>query len=147
MARRTLSPTHTPYPSPPKLIFVSSILSFMSFAGYTSYSPAKYALRGLADGLRNELLLVGIDVHCFFPTGILSPGFDTENLTKPGLCKVIEGSDEPLSPAKVASHLYTGSSPPPPLSLLLASVEGGFANWIGFGGNGGEKGSRKESFI
>jgi short-subunit dehydrogenase len=29
-----------------KIIFVSSLLGYASFAGYTNYSPGKYALRG-----------------------------------------------------------------------------------------------------
>ncbi|CED83121.1 oxidoreductase [Phaffia rhodozyma] len=111
IARQILSPSTSkagPPSSPPKLVFVASTLSFLSFAGYSSYSPAKYALRGLSDALRNELQLVGIDVHCFFPAGIITPGFEKENTTKPQLCRIIEGSDEPLMPAKVASHLYKG---------------------------------------
>ena len=30
-----------------KIILVSSTLGFMSFVGYSSYSPAKHALRGM----------------------------------------------------------------------------------------------------
>jgi 3-dehydrosphinganine reductase len=80
-ARRLLlsPPASSPSSStPPKLVFTASILSFMSFAGYSSYAPAKYALRGLADSLRNELQWLGVDVHTFFPTGIRSPGFEVE---------------------------------------------------------------------
>jgi 3-dehydrosphinganine reductase len=29
-----------------KIVLVSSTLGYMSFIGYSSYSPAKYALRG-----------------------------------------------------------------------------------------------------
>lgn len=29
-----------------KIVFVSSLLGYASFAGYTNYSPGKYALRG-----------------------------------------------------------------------------------------------------
>lgn len=97
----------------PKLVFTASILSFMSFAGYASYSPSKYALRGLADSLRNELQWLGVDVHTFFPTGIKSPGFDVEEARKPALCKTIEGSDLPISASECAQHLLTGVSPSP----------------------------------
>lgn len=61
-----------------KIVFVSSMLGMLSFAGYGSYSPAKFAVRGLADTLRNELQQYGISVHIFFPGGIKSPGFDKE---------------------------------------------------------------------
>lgn len=61
-----------------KIVFVSSMLGMLSFAGYGSYSPTKYAVRGLADTLRNELQQFDISVHIFFPGGIKSPGFDKE---------------------------------------------------------------------
>jgi NAD(P)-dependent dehydrogenase (short-subunit alcohol dehydrogenase family) len=95
---------------PPKLVFTASILSFMSFAGYSSYAPAKYALRGLADSLRNELQWLGVDVHTFFPTGIRSPGFEVEEARKPEICKTVEGSDLPISPMQCAQHLLAGAS-------------------------------------
>jgi 3-dehydrosphinganine reductase len=34
-----------------KIIFVSSLLGYASFAGYTNYSPGKYALRGMSTPL------------------------------------------------------------------------------------------------
>lgn len=46
-----------------RIVFIGSTLSLMSFVGYASYSPAKHALRGLADTLRSELLLYGIKVQ------------------------------------------------------------------------------------
>lgn len=61
-----------------KIVFVSSMLGLLSFTGYSTYSPTKYALRGLADTLRNELKRYNIDVHIFFPGNIDSPGFVTE---------------------------------------------------------------------
>lgn len=30
-----------------KIIFVGSVLSYMSIVGYTTYSPGKFALRGM----------------------------------------------------------------------------------------------------
>lgn len=61
-----------------KIVFISSVVGLMSFAGYSTYSPTKYAVRGLADTLRNELQRYGINVHIFFPGTIFSPGFETE---------------------------------------------------------------------
>jgi 3-dehydrosphinganine reductase len=104
------SPSLSPPGPSPKLVFVASTLAYMSFAGYSSYSPAKHAIRGLADTLRSELILYGIDVHCFFPAGILSPGFEQEEKCKPGLTKTIEGSDSPGSPEVVARELLKGQS-------------------------------------
>ncbi|PVV05144.1 hypothetical protein BB560_000341 [Smittium megazygosporum] len=61
-----------------KLVLVGSTLSMMSFAGFSQYSPTKYAVRGLADTLRNELKAYGISVHLYLPGTILSPGLESE---------------------------------------------------------------------
>ncbi|KAL7411851.1 hypothetical protein BDY24DRAFT_364205 [Mrakia frigida] len=107
---RLMAKQHERFPSDarPKLVFVGSTLSFLNFAGYACYCPPKAAIRSLADTLRNELQLFGIGVHCFFPGGILSPGFETENIDKPQLTKDIEGSDVPLDPKLVATYLLKG---------------------------------------
>lgn len=76
--------------------------------------PSPYA--GLAEALRNELLLYGISVHLFLPATILSPGFENEQRLKPALTKKIEGPDEGLSPDAVAKELIKGTS-----SLRLSS--------------------------
>ena len=109
---RLMAKQHERFPlgARPKLVFVGSTLSFLNFAGYACYCPPKAAIRSLADTLRNELQLFGIGVHCFFPGGILSPGFDTENINKPQLTKDIEGSDVPLDPKDVATYLLKGKS-------------------------------------
>ncbi|RCH97029.1 3-dehydrosphinganine reductase, partial [Rhizopus azygosporus] len=91
-----------------KIVFVSSMLGMLSFAGWSTYSPTKYAVRGLADTLRNELKRYNIGVHIFFPGGILSPGFETENLTKPEVTKIIEGANTPQTGTECAQSLMKG---------------------------------------
>jgi len=94
--------------APGKIIFVSSILGYMSLIGYSSYSPAKHALRGLAETLRSELQLYSIGVHIFFPGTIYSPGYIEENKTKPKITLKIEESDEGLKPEQAAEALLQG---------------------------------------
>lgn len=48
------------------ICFIASAMALMGFAGYSMYSPTKYALRGLADSLRNELLMYNINVRWLF---------------------------------------------------------------------------------
>ncbi|GAA6015353.1 hypothetical protein JCM11491_000396, partial [Sporobolomyces phaffii] len=91
-----------------KVVVTSSVLALMSFAGYSTYSPSKYAIRGLAESLRNELILYGIDVHLFLPATIFSPGFENEQKLKPDITKKIEGPDEGLTPDQVAKELIKG---------------------------------------
>ncbi|KAG6329625.1 hypothetical protein ID866_9465 [Astraeus odoratus] len=91
-----------------KIVLVSSTLGYMSFVGYASYSPAKHALRGLAECLRSELLLYGIDVHIFFPPTMYTPGYEEENKTKPAITRKIESLDEGQTPEQAAAALLAG---------------------------------------
>jgi len=90
------------------IVFVSSFLGYTTFAGYSPYSPGKYALRGLADSLRSELAIYGINVHLYMPAGILSPGYEVEQRTKPQITKDIEEDDTPITPEKAAALLIRG---------------------------------------
>jgi 3-dehydrosphinganine reductase len=107
-----------------KIVFVSSVLGYMSIIGYSSYSPAKHALRGayfksvlfcvlkdwpgLAETLRSEMLLYGIGVHIMFPGTIYTPGYEEENHTKPKITLKIEESDSGSKPEHVARMLLEG---------------------------------------
>ncbi|TFK75849.1 oxidoreductase [Pluteus cervinus] len=94
--------------SPGKIVFVSSLVGYMSIIGYSSYTPAKHALRGLAETLRSELSLYDISVHIFFPGTIYSPGLEEENKTKPKITLKIEEDDGGAKPEQVAAALYNG---------------------------------------
>ncbi|KAI0053009.1 oxidoreductase [Auriscalpium vulgare] len=91
-----------------KIIFVSSVLGYMSMFGYSTYAPGKHAIRGLAEGLRQELLLYSIGVHIYFPATIFSPGYVEENKTKPRLLLEMEESDGGVTPEQAAQGLYKG---------------------------------------
>lgn len=91
------------------IILTSSILGFFALPGYSAYTPAKHAIRGLAETLRTELLLYQIGVHAYFPATILSPGFEEEEKCKPQLTKDIEGADEGLTPEQCAERLVKGT--------------------------------------
>ncbi|KAI1792649.1 oxidoreductase [Ganoderma leucocontextum] len=91
-----------------KIVFVSSVLGLMSFVGYTPYSPGKFAIRGLAEGLRSELQVYGIDVHVAFPATICSPGLDEENEVKPKITLKIEETDSGSPPEAIALGILRG---------------------------------------
>jgi len=57
-------------------------MALMGFTGYAAYAPSKYAVRGLAECLRNELQGTGVKVSIGFPPDTKTPGFDIENLSK-----------------------------------------------------------------
>lgn len=93
-----------------RIVFVASVLAYFSIVGYSTYSPGKFALRGLAEVLQSECLLYGIGIHIAFPASILSPGFEDENKIKPKITLKIEESDEALLPGPIAEHLLKGAS-------------------------------------
>ncbi|KAJ5482032.1 hypothetical protein N7475_000844 [Penicillium sp. IBT 31633x] len=99
------------------LIFTCSTLAFVPIAGYSPYSPAKAAIRSLSDTLSQEIEMYNgaftqrhrahapaadVKIHTIFPMGILSPGFDNEQKTKPELTKQLEEADKPQTPSEVA---------------------------------------------
>ena len=99
--------------------------------GYSTYSPTKHALRGLADTLRNELVGFGISVHFAYPPDTETPGFAHENETK----AIETASMVPIDvfpPSAVAGSLVKGleaglyhlPSPDPVLNAMVASRAG-----------------------
>lgn len=97
---------------PKHLIFVSSVAALLPFVGYSPYTPAKAAVRALSETLAQELLLYAhhtpIATHCVFPATILSPGYEREQLVKPGITKKLEEVDDGQSPAEVARETVKG---------------------------------------
>ncbi|KLO20334.1 NAD(P)-binding protein [Schizopora paradoxa] len=91
-----------------KIAFVGSTVSHMGLIGYAPYAPGKYALKGLAESLRSEFKLYGIDIHILFAPTMHTPGFDVEQQTKPSITKKIEEDDVPVSPDKAAKILVNG---------------------------------------
>lgn len=90
------------------IVLTSSVLGFFALPGYSAYTAVKHAVRGLAESLRIEFLLYNINVHCYFPATIYTPGFEEEQKTKPELTKLIEGADEGLPPEECARRLIKG---------------------------------------
>ncbi|OSD04197.1 oxidoreductase [Trametes coccinea BRFM310] len=91
-----------------KLVFVSSVLGYFSIVGYSTYSPGKFAIRGLAEALQSEFKLYDIDVHIAFPGTIFSPGYEQENKVKPKITLKIEETDGGSTPEYVAETILKG---------------------------------------
>ena len=82
----------------------------MGMIGYSQYCPTKFALRGLAECLRQELLPHGIKTHIYFVSTIKTPGYEQENLTKPEITRKIEDGDiSDQSPSARAKVLLKGT--------------------------------------
>eukprot|EP00128_Syssomonas_multiformis_P007999 Colp12_sorted_trinity150504_noHs@19527 len=90
------------------IVFVSSAAAFVGMVGYTQYCASKFAVRGLADCLRNELLPHKVRVTIYYPANIKSPGFEQEERTKPAVTKAIEGTGSLCTPESAADSLISG---------------------------------------
>ncbi|KAL6756422.1 hypothetical protein V8C86DRAFT_71749 [Haematococcus lacustris] len=114
------------------LCLISSVMGTMGFVGYSSYAPTKYAVKGLADCLRNELQGTGVTVSVAFPPDTDTPGLHHENLTKPAETRDISAMSTVFKSQQVAQSivrgiqagLYTLPSPDMGLALHCRMMQG-----------------------
>lgn len=92
------------------ILIVSSGAGLIGIYGYSSYSPSKFALRGLAESLRGELKLFGINVSIIYPPDTDTNQLEQENKTKPKETKLINGTARTLSADEVARSIINGIS-------------------------------------
>jgi 3-dehydrosphinganine reductase len=105
------------------ICLVSSALGFFSCAGYAPYSASKYAVRGFAEGLRQEMLDHNVRVTMFYPGTTETPGLAKENDGKPAAVWEMESS----------SSFNTIHQPAAVGKAILKAVERGrFDNVLGF---------------
>ncbi|MCU0568254.1 MAG: SDR family oxidoreductase [Oculatellaceae cyanobacterium Prado106] len=90
------------------IVLISSGAGLVGIYGYTSYSPSKFALRGLAEALRGELKPIGIRVAIVYPPDTDTPQLAAENLTKPPETKQITATAEVWSADAVAQKIVQG---------------------------------------
>ncbi|KAF7544706.1 hypothetical protein G7Z17_g9736 [Cylindrodendrum hubeiense] len=108
--REWLAPNAPIEKQPKHLIMTSSVVAFYTIPGYAPYAPAKWALRGLADTISQEVMLYpqNVKVHVVHPGTILSPGHIQEELHKPEITKILEESDPQQQPEVVAKAAING---------------------------------------
>jgi 3-dehydrosphinganine reductase len=86
----------------------SSVLGYKGIFGYSTYSPTKFALIGLAEVLRSELKNKGVQVTVLCPPDTDTPGLEEERKVRPRETEAVAGSGGLASPADVASQFLTG---------------------------------------
>jgi 3-dehydrosphinganine reductase len=91
-----------------RILFISSGAGFMGLFGYASYAPGKFALRGLAEGLRAELKADGVGVSIAYPPDTDTPMLAEENKTKPLETKLMTSVVKTWSAPAVASCIMRG---------------------------------------
>jgi len=115
LIRHWLSPACPEVKHTRHVFFICSSAAFVSLPGYVAYTPAKVAMRALADTLRMELKLYGgedrFKVGIAFPGCFTSEAFLEEVEGKPLLTKEMEGSQgsvEHLVKTKMSTETVAG---------------------------------------
>ena len=90
------------------IVNVSSMVGFMGVFGYCDYAASKFAIVGFSETLKSELKKFNISVQVLCPPDTDTPGFATENLTKPAETRAISASTKIMSSEKVAEELIAG---------------------------------------
>jgi NAD(P)-dependent dehydrogenase (short-subunit alcohol dehydrogenase family) len=106
-----------------QVVLVASMLAVLSVWGYGGYSASKFAIRGFAEALRQEMLLKDVDVRLFLPPTTDTPGLAKENEGKPPITlEMEEGSalNATHSAEKVADKM---------LSWMRKGNFVGYATW------------------
>ena len=65
------------------IVSVSSGAGYVGIFGYTSYSPAKFAVRGFSDALRDEMKPYGVHVSVVFPPDTETPQLEHDRRHQP----------------------------------------------------------------
>ncbi|WYZ40029.1 hypothetical protein EsH8_IV_000370 [Colletotrichum jinshuiense] len=120
---------------PKHLIMTTSVVAFFTVAGYAPYAGSKWAIRGLADTLSQEVLLYpqNVKIHVVFPGTITSPGLERENATKPQITHQMEELDPVQSPEDVARFSIQGLEKGE--YFVTVAFLGSLMKWSGLGGS------------
>jgi 3-dehydrosphinganine reductase len=90
------------------IVGVSSGAGLVGVFGYSAYSPAKFAVRGLLEVLRCELAPYDVHVGCACPPDTDTPQLAYENRIKPRETAAISGAIKPLTAERVARSVVRG---------------------------------------
>lgn len=90
------------------IVGVASAAALVGVYGYSAYGAAKFAVRGLLESLRTELVPHGVHVGCVFPPDVDTPMLAAENLVKPAETRAIAGAIKPISADQVAQAIIRG---------------------------------------
>lgn len=87
---------------------VSSMMGYFGIIGYASYAPTKFAIVGMTEAMRHELKPFGITFSILYPPDTDTPGFETENQSKPPECAKLSEDSKLMTPEAVARIFVNG---------------------------------------
>jgi 3-dehydrosphinganine reductase len=90
------------------IVGVSSACALVGVYGYSAYGAAKFAVRGLLESVRTELVPHDVHVGIVYPPDVDTPMHHEENKHKPAETKAISGSIKPISAKRVADAIVDG---------------------------------------
>jgi 3-dehydrosphinganine reductase len=91
-----------------QIAIVSSLAGVLGIYGFSAYAASKFALRGFAECLRQELLAHAITVTLVFPPDTDTPMLQQENQIKPAETAALSGTVKPLAAEFVAAATLAG---------------------------------------
>jgi 3-dehydrosphinganine reductase len=91
-----------------RIVLISSGAGLAGLFGYSTYCPTKFALRGLAEGLRAELKPDGVAVSIVYPPDVDTPMLAEEEKTKPEETRAITATVPAWSADAVAAAIIRG---------------------------------------
>lgn len=109
------------------IVNISSIAGYLGLIGYTTYSPAKFAIVGLSEALRHELKPYRILVSIVYPPDTNTPGLKEEEKTKFEELKLLTAKAKLKQPEEVAKELVKGIQNKK-INIHIGSS--GWINWV-----------------
>lgn len=91
-----------------KIVNVSSMCGVMGVYGYTDYCASKFAVIGFSEALRSEMKRFNIQISIVCPPDTDTPGFKTENETKPQETMALSKGAKLMQPRDVAAEIIKG---------------------------------------
>lgn len=110
------------------VVNTASLGGFIGVFGYADYSASKFAVIGFSEVLKQELRKYGIKVQVLCPPDTETPGFATENQTKPRETQLISESARLMQPdevARIAVRQMRGSE-----FMLIPGMDGRLSWWL-----------------
>jgi 3-dehydrosphinganine reductase len=89
---------------------ISSACGYMGLFGYAAYCPAKFAVVGFSECLRQDLLPYNIQISVIYPPDTDTPQLHEENKIKPAETKALAGTIKVMQAEKVALAMLKGIS-------------------------------------
>jgi 3-dehydrosphinganine reductase len=87
---------------------IASAAGYIGIFGYAAYTPAKFAVAGFSECLRQDLLPYNVTVSVIYPADVDTPQWHEENKIKPPETRAVAGNVKVTSPEIIATALLKG---------------------------------------